>query len=262
MIEARLGGRLGNQMFQYSIARIIADKRKYNFYIPGIGSNPLPYEEDPSHHIHKYFPNIDMGIKDGNCTSNYQESSNQSYNPNIFNVSDYTRICGYYQTDKYYVGYEDQIKEWFRIEMDNDTKMLLDKYPIEDYCYVHLRAYVFGETDHLGRKTHTSEKYYRDAIDRIKKEKNDIKFLILTDDIRVAKNVLPEYEIISNEMMVDFKMLYYSKYCIMSCSSFSWWAAWLSDKYIAVGPENWINYDLPHLGCFPIDIKTNKFVYV
>jgi hypothetical protein len=36
-------------------------------------------------------------------------------------------------------------------------------------------------------------------------------------------------------MMVDFKILYFSKYTIITNSSFSWWASWLSnDKEIVI----------------------------
>ena len=34
MISTDLIGRMGNQMFQYSICRLIADQNGYNFHIP------------------------------------------------------------------------------------------------------------------------------------------------------------------------------------------------------------------------------------
>ena len=65
MIEANLGGRLGNQMFQYSVARIIAEKNGYNFFVPDPKNPPYPYPDDPSHHISNFFPDIELGKNDG-----------------------------------------------------------------------------------------------------------------------------------------------------------------------------------------------------
>ena len=260
MIQCSLGGRLGNQMFQYSIARIIAERNGYNFYIPPIGEGPLPCDGEPYHHIAKFFPNLDMGLRDGDLQYIYQEQHSQQFDPSLFTIPNFVRLCGYFQTEKYYDGYEDRIKEWFKLEMDDTTKNILDKYPVEEYCYIHFRAWVFGEG-----QTYTSRKYYIDAIERIKLLNPNIKVLIITDDMEVAKVAFPDdnFEMITNDMMIDFKLLYYSRYLVASCSSFSWWASWLSDnKYITVGPENWINYDKPDQGCYPIDVKSNKFVYV
>jgi hypothetical protein len=63
-------------------------------------------------------------------------------------------------------------------------------------------------------------------------------------------------------MMVDFKILYFSKYTIITNSSFSW-ASWLSnDKEIVVLSNNWFNYNRPQFGFSPVDIKTKKFEYI
>jgi hypothetical protein len=62
--------------------------------------------------------------------------------------------------------------------------------------------------------------------------------------------------------MVDFKLMYNSKYCILSNSTFSWWSSWLTEKEISIAPNNWLNYNNPELGFHPIDIKTDKFLYV
>lgn len=259
MIQANLGGRLGNHMFQYAVCRIVAEKNNYNFKIADIGEETAPYPEDINHHIFTYFPNLDKGVVDGQIRHIYQENPQQYYDPNIFNIPDYTKLYGYFQTEKYFEGYEDKLKEWFSVEMDDITKNILNQYPVDEYCYIHFRCYVFGEG-----QTHISLKFYLDAINKVREVKPDLKVLIITEDIELTKRVFEHTNctIISNDMMVDYKLLYFSKYCIISPSTYSWWAAWLSDKIITVAPNFWIYYDSPEKGWFPAEIKSKKFIYV
>ena len=70
------------------------------------------------------------------------------------------------------------------------------------------------------------------------------------------------HDIISNDIMSDFKLLYYSKYNIISNSSFSWWTTWLSDnKIVVIGPDRWFNYKNKELGFEP-DVYTKKIKYI
>ena len=38
--------------------------------------------------------------------------------------------------------------------------------------------------------------------------------------------------------------------------------SWLSNKEISVAPNYWLNHNKPELGFYPIDIKSEKFIYV
>jgi hypothetical protein len=59
MISVKLKGRLGNQIFQYSVCRMVAYKNNFNFYIPEKGE---PSTEGI--HIKNFFDNLDTGIED------------------------------------------------------------------------------------------------------------------------------------------------------------------------------------------------------
>ncbi len=86
--------------------------------------------------------------------------------------------------------------------------------------------------------------------------------MVITDDIDDAKVFFKDTDIISNDIMVDFSLLYSSKYCIIPNSSFSWWAAWLSDEKITIAPVRWINYNNINSGFWPSDVASKKFTYV
>lgn len=238
---------LGNHMFQYAICRLIAEKNNYNFYIPY------------GHYLIKVFPNLNLGINDGKIINTYQEADTQKYNESIFDISDFTNLNGYYQTDKYFNKNEEKVKSWFSIEIDEKTNFILNKYPIDKYCYIHIRG---GDYKIAGHSLLPKE-YYQNAINKINESKNEKKsFLIITDDINLSKSYFPDIEAISNDVATDFKLLYFCKNIIMSNSSFSWWASWISDKEISIAPNNWLNYNRPELGFHPIDINSNKFTFI
>lgn len=73
--------------------------------------------------------------------------------------------------------------------------------------------------------------------------------------------------IISNEMCVDYSLLFHSKYKIISASTFSWWASYLSleNSAIIIAPDRWMNYNKNIINddiFIPNDIRTNRFIYI
>ncbi len=246
----------GNHMFQYSLCRLISLKNGYNFHIKH------------GNHLLECFPNIDLGSCDGEMQRSYEENiHSQAYLPDVFNIPDFTNLLGCYQTSKYFNGNENLVKSWFPVTMEDSVRVVLDKYPVDDFCYVHMRG-----CDYKANNWNLPRQYYLDAMEEVKKIKPDIKFVIVTDDLEMAKLYFPDIDVISTEVheygffgrdgIIDFKSLYYSKYCIIANSTFSWWAAWLSDKVITVAPNNWLNYNKPESGFYPFDIKTDGFIYI
>lgn len=86
-------------------------------------------------------------------------------------------------------------------------------------------------------------------------------FLVITDDTEAAGELF-DFDIVSNDIMVDFKLLYSSTFCIIPNSTFSWWASWLSEKKLIVAPDRWLNYNSPEARFYPSDIRTEKFIYI
>lgn len=248
----------GNHLFQYSLIRLIALKNNYNFHV-----------KYPNHLLH-CFPNLDLGICDGETYKYIEEDTQtQTYIESVFNIPDFIELKGYYQTPKYFEGNEDLVKSWFNIEIDNDVLSIINRFPVDKYCYIHIRG-----ADYKSNNWSLPTKYYLDAMEEVKKINKDISFVIVTDDIELSETLFPDIEIITSEAhkygtfgkngVVDFKSLYFSKYCIISASTFSWWAAWLSTdhKEIIIAPNNWLNHNFPERGFYPVDIKTKEFTYL
>jgi len=236
---------LGNHLFQYVLCRLISERGGYNFYLT------------PENYIVKCFRDVENGVSDGEIQYEYIESFSQTYDSSIFNIRDFTNLVGYFQTEKYFLDDEDKIKSWLKVEIDTKTQEILDKYPPENYCYIHLRGGDYKINHILLPKT-----YFIEAMNLIKTKHVEISFVIITDDIEISKSYFPEIDALSNDVVTDFKSLYFSKYSIISNSSFSWWSSWLSDKIVTIAPEKWLNYNQPSMGWHPIDIKTSKFIYI
>jgi hypothetical protein len=255
MISTFLMGRFGNQLFQYSLCRLIADINKYDFHIPRIGD-----ASTEGIHIKHFFKNLNLGEDEElsirrTITENYDI---QEYNEGFLSLPDNTKLQGFFQSPKYFDGRESIVKSWFEVDIDEKTKNLLDLYPPNEYCYIHVRGTDYKEHSHW----FLDKKYYEDSINFISSKYPNLKFIVITDDKPMCSLWFPKFKILNNDMVTDFKLLFMSNYIIISNSSFSWWAAWLRDKEMTIAPNNWLNHNKPELGFYPKDIKTNTFIYI
>ena len=150
MISVYLNGRLGNNLFQYVFCRIASLKNNCNFFIPKNSEESKTFYSHFSHKFNKYFEmpcesnphfwtgeklfNVDYGFNDGNIIKFVEDI-------NIENVTDGTLLVDFYQSDSYMLEYRDTIiNEWFKFNdtVKSESKTLLEKYNIDEYCYIHL----------------------------------------------------------------------------------------------------------------------------
>jgi hypothetical protein len=267
MISVYFNGRLGNQIFQYLATRLASYNSGIKFFVPKSkeeGNNLANYcrkfgyyemsnPSNPHYWIGDKLFDIDFGEIDGDLLHKQEEGS-------LDNVSDNTFLNGFFQSENYFIDKKDLVKSWIPIRKENIDKTidLIQKYPIDEYCYIHFRGADYKDIHHW----YLPITYYQDAIDKVREVKNDLKFLVITDDVEEAKKFFPDFDVISNEMEIDFCLLYQSKYTVIPNSSFSWWASWLNDdNIITVAPERWFNYNVG--GEFdPPKIKSDKFTYI
>jgi hypothetical protein len=270
VISVYLNGRLGNNLFQYAFCRIASIKQNCNFFIPNNKEESISFYTDCSQKTSNYFEmscesnphywtgerlfNIDYGINDGHIDTSVGDID-------IENVIDGTLLIDFYQSDSYLLEYRDVIlNDWYKFNESIvlESKELLDKYNVDEYCYIHLRG-----TDYKTIPQYFLPiDYYLNAIKHIKEINSNIKFLVITDDIEESKQMFPEFEVISNSTDIDFYLISKSKYKIIPNSSFSWWASWLSqENKITIAPNKWFNYNIG--GDFsPPKIETTFFTYL
>lgn len=219
MISAHLKGRLGNNLFQYSLVRIIAEINNYEFYIDRKAWNAL---------AGKIF-DVDLGLDYSNTNLIYEEQPDECN----YKINNNTMLIGFFQCEELYKPYRDKIINWLKLRPVN-IESLLEKYNINEYCYIHFRGTDFNNIFYCVKSD-----YYYEAMNKIKSIYNNIKFVVITDDLNEAYRIFKNVDVLNNDISIDFNLLYNSKFCIIPNSTFSWWSSWLSNKELVVAPKYW-----------------------
>jgi hypothetical protein len=90
-----------------------------------------------------------------------------------------------------------------------------------------------------------------------------MKFIVITDDVKSAKNYIGDYPCYHVDIGFDFYAINIAKYIILSNSSFGWWAAWLNKKCnLIIAPKYWSRHNVSN-GYWSLgDQYTRGFMYM
>ncbi len=271
MIITRLIGGLGNQMFQYAIARCLSIVNKVEFKMDITGFellNPLYTQRKYElHHLNiveniatpkeikrfkqkifisKIFKKI---IPSSKIYYYYTEKKGFKFDPEVFKLKN-IYLEGYWQTEKYFKNIEDVIRKEFsvKIPIDKKNEELLEKIKSCNSVAVHVRRgdYV---TNPIHAEFHGTcgLEYYKKCVNIIEEKVKNPYFFIFSDDNEWTKknlkfnfpmdyvtwNIGKDYE--------DLRLMSNCKHFIISNSSFGWWGAWLSNNSnkIVLAPKKW-----------------------
>jgi hypothetical protein len=207
MIVVRYSGRLGNNLFQYCFARILAENR----------GDSLFSEDDFLYSSH--FSNIEFHQATPNAMHIvFDETRNFDFNisellaiPPQMSIS----LTGYFQKFKYYKGYVDQIREWLYLPESNFQVGKND-------IILHFRR-----DDYLESGSELPFSYYKDILQSKQFDK-----IYITGDIDEAvkdafacylPNIVELPPIDTLQFMKQFDNI------VIANSTFSWWGAYLSN---------------------------------
>ena len=240
-VSSHLQGGLGNYLFQIAAAYGISkrDNKELQIDISDIAIIHSPLE--------LYTNNILRNVQFGNIDNFifiHQTQDLPITFTNIPSVNGNLKLDGYYQNEKYFNQYREDILNLYKI--DNLTENYLnEKYPtllFENTCSIHVRRgnYVDRQNFH---PLQTID-YYKHSISIIGE---DTLFLIFSDDIEWCKinlNFVKNKIFISGNL--DYQDLYLMSMCnhnIIANSSFSWWGAWLNQNKNkkVIYPSFWFN---------------------
>ena len=263
MIIVRITGGLGNQLFRYAFARCLAikhqtevkldlfDFEKDNFrdyelqHFSIQASNALkkdlPYKRRRD--LNKYLAHI-LDLLVPGPTIKYEE--NFHFITEVEDYPDNIYLDGYWQSFKYFNSIKNIIKTEFQVKSDLNfnAQKLLQEIRGNQSIAIHIRR-----GDYVNHPIHPtcSLQYYLKAIEIISQKITNPIIYIFSDDIEwVKKNLtlsLDHHYLEANKSWEDFKLMTECKHFIISNSTFSWWAAYLSsgDEKIVIAPEKWFN---------------------
>ncbi len=187
------------------------------------------------------------------------EKSGVSYDFNTKDIKNNTYLFGYWQSEKYFLSYRDEL-----------LKMFTPKYVLSEGCIDYVRqvkacqsvAVHVRRGDYVALGNCLGTEYYDEAIKIINSRITNPVYYIFSDDLSYAKLIFDEkqgtykyVEYLSDNLSLDdFFIMKECNHIIMANSSFSWWAAWLNnnaDKIVICPkikqwdgdfyPKNWIN---------------------
>ena len=246
------GQGLGNQLFCYVSARCIAKDLGYEFGTAG--------QKELAVNIHSqkgmYFMDMDLGksIDNPEAYTRYDEKEVRLYVNNsvhdllhgcyvagddkdIYKISDNTLLYGNLQAASYVEKHREEICQWLKVKPEYDDK----SYSKENLCVINFRGGEYADSHELFLR----EKYYRDAISIMKKERSDMEFVVVTDDVEGAQKILPELKCVHGALHEDYTAVKNAYYLILSNSSFAFFPAFTSQtvkKIIA--PKYWARHNV------------------
>ena len=288
-IVVRIVGGLGNQMHGYAFGRAIAHQSKSNLQIDSSSA----FWNDPFGRIYllNNFPHLNVNLYKVPNTSlgKYifkiffslirlisgilplmmkiliEEKSPFVYKKEIhyFNYTGFRYFIGYWATPYYYKDIEAELRYELAPPMPENKYALkmLEKIKSLNSCSIHYRSY----EEELNNVRSSMFDYYKKAVGLVLEKNPEISFFVFSDNIDKAKielsalNVnfifidIPEAKG-NTQSLIDFYLMYSCENAIIGDSTFSWWAAWLSDcseKCVIAPrglspwgddwlPENWI----------------------
>jgi hypothetical protein len=218
-----LNGGLGNQLFQISATYAYAKET---------GKTPIYVSNPKIDYSKTYLSNIPFSDKIKNWHKinepNFSYSKIPNHKKNIW-------LYGYYQSWKYFSQYEQDIKNLFKTSevITGHTTVAVH---IRREDYLKMSDYHYNQ----------DIKYYEIAKQVIQsKLGSDIRFMYFSDDkswIEANFVLGPNDTIVSLEKDYDeFLLMQSCHHFIISNSTFSWWASWLSksENKIVIAPAKW-----------------------
>lgn len=251
-------GGLGNQLFQYATAYSISKKLNYKLVI-----DVSSYEKYDIHPLRldnlsceaeffykkNIFEKIIYSPRLNKINPFIYTENCLSYNKAVFNVRDNTRLYGFFQSEKYFKCYRDDLLKQFKPDSDTLRKYdkLIKSIKRDSSLSIHIRRgdYV---TNSSALKVHglCNHDYFNSAVSYINGIKNIKYIYIFSDDIVWCKeNISFDGEIKfmeeKNPPEIDMYLMSLCENNIISNSTFSWWGAWLNknSNKVVIAPKDW-----------------------
>ncbi|KIO54198.1 alpha-1,2-fucosyltransferase [Flavobacterium hibernum] len=274
MILIKLQGGLGNQMFQYAFASVLARKNNTKIVIEDSvykltekkeGYTPRNFELSIFDNEYVFAKRSDTSLFSTlSIIQKVKKKINLNY-PKIFNEPTFEYslkanslkspvfAIGYFQSFKYFIGFESYIRDLFVFPMNRLSSKNTDLISIlknKNTIAIHIRRgdYV---NDIITNQVHgsCSFKYYEEAISIINSKIENPTLVFFSDDSVWVKDnfgalIFDKIFVDHNKELDSWMDMFLMSICshnIIANSSFSWWGAWLNEnpEKIVIAPKKW-----------------------
>lgn len=271
MVVVKLIGGLGNQLFQYALAKNLAKKLKTNVVLDVIPFNEYKLHKYSLEHFNfekQFLTQNEQHFFGIECKKNFSYlyyrllslilkpkkiiEKDFSFDKSILeNTNKHIYLDGFWQSEKYFSEIKDELlKDLFivkplagkNLEIANQIKKV-------NAISLHIRrADYVSNSKTLSVHGVCGLDYYENALKLItNKIENPILF-IFSDDINwVKENLVTNIDKVyvdhnnADTNYEDLRLMSLCKHNIIANSSFSWWGAWLNTNQskIVIAPKRW-----------------------
>jgi hypothetical protein len=274
MIIVKLKGGLGNQFFQYAVARQLAEIHNAKVKID------VSFFETYDLHAYSIAPfNIQENIalthevaalrvqkrrflsravnrllrKSPGPSPSYIREKHFHFDPDILKLPDNVYLDGYWQSEKYFKGISRIIRQEFRVKTPQANK---DKEIAEcgiahsESVSLHIRRGSYVLPPYNSYHGTCPLEYYLGSVEYIAQRVREPHFFVFSDDPTWARDHLSLAHPITlvehngaDKDFQDLRLMSQCKHHIIANSTFSWWGAWLSEnpQKIVIAPRKWFN---------------------
>ena len=264
----KIMGGLGNQMFQYAFAyslfneineeikldtsffnSVLDDTRvtMHNCELEKFNINPVyATDEEIQKCLKRKKSNL---LKLLNKRVVVKENDKRLNNLNSFKSVENAYFEGYFQSEKYFAKFRDDILEKFTLKepLDFQNQQMLDKINMANAVSLHIRRGDYMNLQNIYKICDVE--YYSKAIKYIAENVENPHFFLFSDDVEwVVKNLKLEYSYTVVDFnkgagYLDMELMKNCKHNITANSTFSWWGAWLNknEQKIVITPQKWFN---------------------
>lgn len=266
-VITKLQGGLGNQMFQYAVGRNLALKlncplildltwfngqveRTYKLDSFSINCEKITNNNSNPSKVGEKFEKLKNKFRQKKMGRRFFLEKKFSFDPNYLKLTEPSYFEGYWQTEKYFKQFEEQIRKDFQLRevLTEGRQKTAELIKTKNSISVHIRRgdYVTNKSTNQHHGT-CSANWYENMMERMTEYVTDPVFFVFSDDPDWSKSNLPSHWptmfVEPNQDGCDEQDMALMSLCknhIIANSSFSWWGAWLcktENKVIA--PAHW-----------------------
>lgn len=271
MITVQINSGLGNQMFQYALGRVLSLKnnttlgldveafnqkfpdgavRRYGLGVFSVAGEIIGREKIPLLYRSYgfYVDKLTRFLFVRTLKVPGAEKKAYHFDERVLRYSDGSYLQGYWQSYKYFLGYEDVIRADFQLKkpVSEKTALLASEIAAKQSVCLHVRR-----GDFVNNPYHNilSESYHSEALSYLAEKITIDTVYVFSDDIAWCKKnihlshntVFVGDEYAGEHAEEHLFLMAQCKHFVIPNSTFSWWAAWLAsyNEKIVIAPKEW-----------------------
>ena len=256
MIRIVMLGRLGNNLFQYALGRVLAERHGVPLVMDGSWFNREGWEQvrcikalpGPASGKARIIRRCSLGARallkltgrhywEFRGVPVFRESeTDQRFDPRFLGAPPDCMLFGYFQTPLYFRGFEDVLRGELSttgLGLEKNRESIANNLRKPGAIAVHVRRGDYVGNPQLDVCT---PQYYTTAMDRMRASVANPLFHVFSDDPLWCDENLSGEDITvvpydpHASPLVDLHLMSLAEHHIIANSSYSWWAAWLGKK--------------------------------